>query len=70
MNRKLQQHVGKKFEEAGFIKFGKDIRFANSTTGIRKVVCAVIQRLMKIDPNGFGSDMQDICTEGEKCHDS
>jgi len=70
LNKKLQQFVATKYEEAGFIKFAKDIRFVHDARGICSVACAVIQRLACNDPDGFGKELHNVCTKGETSHDS
>ena len=66
MNKKLQEVVATQYETAGFTTLASEIRKSNWVAGVRKVVMKVINKLTSLDPSGFGQDIKNISSKGDR----
>ena len=66
MNKKLQDAVASQYEASGFKTIAGEIRKCNGVTDVRKVVMKVINKLTSLDPSGFGQDIQNISSKGDR----
>ena len=63
MNNSLQNLVANYYERLGYNSLSINIRAAKNDMDIKRVVCSVLKKLMKSDPNGFGQDVKNLCME-------
>jgi len=66
MNKKLQDAVASQYEASGFKTIAGEIRKCNGVTDVKKVVMKVINKLTALDPSGFGQDIQNIRSKGDR----